>query len=107
MIKIMKYGEVSNSDIFARAVPAVNVEDIVADIIKTVRAEGDTALLAYCEKFDRAKLTTLRVSEEEIAEAVEAVGAEWVVVEQDKPSMGLTSMESAKKSIDYLRSIMK
>ena len=42
-----------------------------------------------------------------ILEAVEAVSAEWVVVEQDKPSMGLTSMESAKKSIDYLRSIMK
>ena len=78
MIKIMKYGEVANSDIFARAVPAVNVEDIVADIIKTVRAEGDAALLAYCEKFDKAKLTSLLVSEEEIAEAVEAVGEDFI-----------------------------
>jgi sugar phosphate isomerase/epimerase len=33
-------------------------------------------------------------------------GAEWVVVEQDKPSMGLTPMECAKKSIDYVRSII-
>ena len=42
-----------------------------------------------------------------ILEAAEAAGAKWVVVEQDKPSMGLTSMECAKKSIEYLRSIMK
>ena len=37
MIKILKYGEVENSKIFARAVPEVNVEDIVSDIIKNVR----------------------------------------------------------------------
>ena len=39
-----------------------------------------------------------------IAASVDA-GAEWLVVEQDKPSMGLSPMECAKKSIDYLRSI--
>lgn len=33
-------------------------------------------------------------------------GAEWFVVEQDKPSMGLTPLECAKKSIDYVRSIL-
>ena len=42
-----------------------------------------------------------------ILDAADAAGAEWVVVEQDKPSMELTSMECAKKSIEYLRSIMK
>lgn len=78
MIKIMKYGEVSNSDIFSRAVPTVNVEDTVADIIKTVRAEGDAALLSYCEKFDKAKLTSLIVTEEEIAEAVKSVGEDFL-----------------------------
>jgi len=40
-----------------------------------------------------------------ILEAAEKAGASWVVVEQDKPSMGLTAMESAEKSIAYLRSI--
>ena len=40
-----------------------------------------------------------------IIEAASASGAEWLVVEQDKPSMGLTPMECAKASIDYLRSI--
>lgn len=40
-----------------------------------------------------------------ILKAANDAGAEWVVVEQDKPSMGLTPMESIKKSIEYLRSL--
>jgi len=40
-----------------------------------------------------------------ILEAAKDAGAEWVVVEQDSPSMGLTPLECAKKSIDCLRSI--
>lgn len=41
----------------------------------------------------------------EILKATAKAGCEWVVVEQDQPSMGLTPMECAKKSIDYLKSI--
>ncbi|MBQ8356992.1 MAG: sugar phosphate isomerase/epimerase [Clostridia bacterium] len=33
-------------------------------------------------------------------------GAEWVIVEQDKPSMGLSPMECIEKSIKYLKTIM-
>ena len=73
MIKILKYGEVANADIFARAVPTVNVEETVADIISRVRAEGDSAVLDYCRRFDGADLASLAVSEEEIDEAVAAV----------------------------------
>ncbi len=39
-----------------------------------------------------------------ILEASKASGAEWVVVEQDQATMGLTPMESIKASIDYLKS---
>ena len=39
-----------------------------------------------------------------ILAAAKDAGAEWVVVEQDEPSMGLTPMESIKTSIDYLKS---
>ncbi|MCQ2487309.1 MAG: histidinol dehydrogenase [Clostridia bacterium] len=74
MIKIYKYGEVSNDEIFARPDMATGVEDIVADIIYNVRKNGDKALYEYCEKFDKAKLDTLEVSAEEIDEAVEVVG---------------------------------
>jgi len=69
MIKILTYGEVANADIFARAVPAVDVEAVVRDIIADVRENGDKALLAYCEKFDHVKLTALQVTKEEIDEA--------------------------------------
>ena len=41
----------------------------------------------------------------EILKASEDAGAEWVVVEQDLPSMGLTPLECAKKSREYLKSI--
>ena len=32
-------------------------------------------------------------------------GVEWLVVEQDNPSMDLNALECAKKSIEYLKSI--
>lgn len=80
MIKILKYGEVENKDIFSRVVPEINVEDIVADIIKNVRENGDKALFEYCEKFDGAKLSSLLVSSEEIEEAFSSVEPEFIAV---------------------------
>ena len=80
MIKILTYGEVANADIFARVVPEVDVTAVVADIIKTVRAEGDAALLSYTEKFDGVKLTALQVTPEEIDEAVAAVPPEFLEI---------------------------
>lgn len=71
MIKILKYKDVPNSEIFARTEPKVNVEQIVLDIIADVRQNGDAALYKYCEKFDGAKLTSLAVSKEEMEEAVQ------------------------------------
>ena len=70
MIKILKYGEVENKDIFARVTPEVNVEETVAEIISDVRKNGDEALYRYCEKFDGVKLSALQVTKEEIDEAV-------------------------------------
>ena len=80
MIKILKYGEVANADIFARVVPEVNVADIVADIIKNVREKGDKALYEYTEKFDKAVLSSLKVTKEEIAEALASVDEKFVEI---------------------------
>ncbi|MBP3445961.1 MAG: histidinol dehydrogenase [Clostridia bacterium] len=80
MIKIMKYGEVDNKDIFARGTAATSVEDIVTGIIDNVRANGDKALFEYCEKFDKAKLNTLEVSAEEIEEAFNTVEPKFVEI---------------------------
>ena len=73
MIKILKFDEVSNDEIFARVENTVNVEQIVSDIIANVRKNGDKALFEYCEKFDHAKLNSLLVTREEIDEAVKNV----------------------------------
>lgn len=40
-----------------------------------------------------------------ILDASKEVGAKWVVVEQDNPSMGKTPLECAEMSIKYLKSI--
>lgn len=42
-----------------------------------------------------------------ILSAAKDAGTEWVVVEQDKESMGLTPLECIKASIDYLKTINK
>lgn len=41
----------------------------------------------------------------EIIAASEKAGSEWLIVEQDQPSMGLSPLECAAKSREYLRSI--
>lgn len=74
MMKIYRYGEVSNDEIFARPDMKTGVEDVVADIIANVRARGDEALFEYNRKFDKADLTTLEVSEAEIEEAFDLIG---------------------------------
>lgn len=80
MIRILKYGEVSNEEIFARSEPAVDVESIVADIIADVRLNGDKALYAYEKKFDGAELSSLLVSAEELAEARASVEPEFLCI---------------------------
>ncbi len=73
MIRILRYGEVDNSEIFARVQSAVNVEGVVADIIRDVRERGDAALRDYTARFDKAQLDSLTVTEQEMAEAMAAV----------------------------------
>lgn len=80
MIQILKYGEVPAAEVFARTEPTVNVETVVADIIANVRSNGDKALLEYCERFDKAKLTALQVTAEEIEEAVASVEPEFLEI---------------------------
>ena len=80
MIRIMKYGEVSNEEIFDRAMPTVNVTDKVTDIIRNVRERGDEALREYTEKFDGAKLDSLLVTPAEMEEALAATTPEFMAV---------------------------
>ena len=80
MIKILKYGEVPNSEIFARGTAATDVSGIVSDIIEDVKQNGDKALIKYAEKFDKAVLTALEVTEAEIEEAFNTVEPKFLEI---------------------------
>ena len=80
MIRIMKYGELPNKEIFARSMPTMNVADKVAEILKNVRERGDAALREYTERFDHAAPESLTVTPEEMQEALEATDKDFLAV---------------------------
>ena len=80
MIPIYEYGQVPNSEIFARDNIASNVEGAVTEILAQVAARGDEALREYTLRFDKADLANLEVTEAEIDEAFAAVEPEFVAI---------------------------
>ena len=80
MIRIMKYGDVPNSELFARNMPTMNVTDTVADIIRNVRERGDAALREYTERFDHATVESLTVTKAETTEALQQVEPAFMAV---------------------------
>lgn len=80
MIKIMKYGDVPASEIFSRGTAQTDVSDTVREIIADVKKRGDKALYYYCEKFDKAELTSLEVADSEIEEALSLVEPRFIEI---------------------------
>lgn len=80
MIKIMKYGDVPNSEIYRRDNISSNVEGVVSEIIANVIKNGDKALFDYAEKFDKAKLSALEVTADEIDEAFLSVDENFIEI---------------------------
>ncbi len=78
MIKIFKEGVNTREEIFCPAKTKVDVEQIVSDIIQNVIKNGDKALFEYALKFDKANLTSLEVSKEEINSALENADKEFL-----------------------------
>ncbi len=73
MIKILKTSETTAAELFERRIQSADVSEVVGNIIEDVVKNGDKALFAYTEKFDKAKLTSLEVTDKEFAEAFEKV----------------------------------
>lgn len=81
MIRLFRYNEIDHSEIFSREIGNTkNVEAIVSDIIQQVKERKDAALYEYCEKFDRAKLSSLEVSAEEVDAAVASVDPKFLEI---------------------------
>jgi len=83
MIKILKYGQIDNKEIFARMADTIDVSGAVAEIINAVREKGDTALLDYCEKFDGVRLEAIEVPKEEFDEALTVIGEDFLRILKD------------------------
>ena len=78
MIKIYKRNEITTEQILERSEQTIDVEGIVTDIIKNVRANGDKALVEYSKKFDGAVDDVLEVTQAEIDEAFTQVDEELI-----------------------------
>jgi histidinol dehydrogenase len=78
MIRILEWDALSASDrISALARPAqesrADIAATAAQVVNTVRRQGDAALFSYTERFDSVKLDSLAVSAEEFADARRAL----------------------------------
>ncbi len=79
MIKQYKLAEIAVQDILNRDIREEHdVEAVVDEIMAKVRVDGDAALLEYEQRFDKAQLEALQVSEAEIAEAVASLDADFI-----------------------------
>ena len=75
-MKILRYSETEKSQMLMRQLDETNVADTVRAIIADVAKNGDAALYTYSEKFDRAKLESLEVSEAEFDAAFASLSPE-------------------------------
>lgn len=95
MIKILRYAEIDNKDIFIRSTSTADVTKTVFDIIAAVREKGDEALKEFTLRFDGAALDSLLVSEDEIRQARESVEPEFIRI-LEKAASNIRKFHSAQ-----------
>ena len=100
MIRILKKGEVKE-EIFRRSESRVDVSGTVSEIIAAVREKGDEALFALAAKFDKANLSSLAVTEEEIEEAFSSVEPEFIAVLK-KAAANIRAFHELQKRTNFL-----
>ena len=101
MIKIMKWGDVSPEEVFARGSAARDVSGAVKDIIADVVARGDAALFDLTEKFDGVRLESFAVTEEEIAEAVSKVAPDFIRI-LERAAENIKKFHTAQKRNSFI-----
>lgn len=101
MIRILTYGELPDSEIFAREIPQTTVADAVAGIIAAVRRGGDQALLGFEERFDGVKLDSLLVTPEEIEDAAASLDPELLAV-MERAAENIRAFHSRQKREGFI-----
>ena len=77
MIKILDMNQVSPQEIFARPEETRDVSGIVTEIIRQVQQSGDEALFRYARELDKAELSSLEVSSQELDAAAAALAPDF------------------------------
>lgn len=87
MIRIIDIRKDKESDLFRKLVERSQLDQgdvlkVVGEIIENIRKNGDTAVLEYTKRFDKAELqpAAMRVSEQEIRDAYAGVDRELIEV---------------------------
>lgn len=78
MIKIFKYNEMSNEEIFQRSISGTDVASTVSSIIADVRENKDRALKKYSLELDRVELKEIEVTDAELANALNSVDPDFI-----------------------------
>ncbi len=81
----MKIKRVQESVSLRRSIDQGTEEQRIAvlQVIQAVKRNGDKALYEYTEKWDGAKLSTLKVTKEEIKEAYEQISPQIINIIQE------------------------
>lgn len=97
MIKLMYSFEHTKEELLSRVVPeSAEVDEIVRGIIKNVIKNGDNALIEYAMRFDKASLTSLEVTKEEIEYALSNTDSDFI-----------ETLKAAKDNIEAFHSMQK
>ncbi|MDR3209310.1 MAG: histidinol dehydrogenase, partial [Oscillospiraceae bacterium] len=78
MIRIYNYRDADIYSLLRRDETDQDVSAAVSEIIRTVRARGDSALFEYGKQFDGAELSALEVTREELDAAVARVEPSFI-----------------------------
>lgn len=93
---------------YAGRIPTVHLKDFAGR--KAGRMYGLIGLEDNGEKSGDFEFRPLGKGFQDIPAIVKAAvesGAQWLIVEQDEPSMGLGRMECAQASIEYLMGVLE
>ena len=94
---------------YAGRAPLVHLKDFwgekAENMYELIGDKQSTAAPKRPEGFEFRPVGSGKQNMPAILAAAKDAGASWVIVEQDKPSMGLTALQSIEKSIGYLKSL--
>ncbi|TQR19970.1 histidinol dehydrogenase [Psychrobacillus vulpis] len=100
----MKIAKLSNTVSLERSVEQGNMDHIITvrEVIENVRKNGDEALYDYTEKWDGAKLTSLKVTKDEIEEAFSSFNPQLVQdLEEAAANIRAFHLQQARQQIDF------